>query len=121
MESTLLRRLAGSLVLAVCLGIWSIGATHAQAPVEEQKLDSFVTAALTVQDLIDQWTPRIDGAENEEQAQQLVEEANAELAAAIEATDGITLDEYVEIRNAAQNDPALSANIAEKIEARATQ
>lgn len=121
MKPTFLRRLAGGFVMAVCLGMWSAGVTHAQTQVEDGKLDSFVIAALTVQDLIDQWTPRIDGAENEEQAQQLVEEANTELAAAIEATDGITLDEYVEIRNAAQDDPALSADIAEKLEAKSTQ
>lgn len=52
--------------------------------------------------------PEISGAENQERAAKLQKQAQTELLAAIEATDGITVEEYRKIGEAARKDPALS-------------
>ena len=100
-----------SLGLAILLLVTAVGAANAQAAVSDAKIHAFLTAALSVNEVIEEWTPRINGAESEEAANDLIAQANAEAEAAIEATDGISPDEYKEIAQAAQNDPALSARI----------
>src|SRR5690606_2720822 len=52
-------------------------AQEAQTEFSDQQLESFVVAAIAVDEVIREWNPRIQAAENEEQAAQLREEANA--------------------------------------------
>ena len=66
-----------------------------------------------MEELIRQWNPRIQGAENAEQAAQLREQASAELVDTISRTEGITVEEYQQIGQAAQGDPDLAARINE--------
>jgi hypothetical protein len=86
---------------------------QAQSEFSDQQLESFVVAAIAVDELIREWNPRIQGAENEEQAAQLREEANGALVEAITQTDGITLEQYQAIGQAAQSDPDLASRINE--------
>lgn len=117
----MLHRTLCSLGLALALIAAAIVPAQAQADYGQAKLDSFVTAAVAVNDLIDKWTPRIQGAESEQQANQLRTQANEEMVAAIEETDGITVDEYQEILDTARNDQEFSARIQEMFQARAEQ
>lgn len=100
---------------ALALALAASGSAWAQAQTEfsDQQLESFVVAALAVDELIREWNPRIQAAENDEQAAQLREEANAALLETITETDGITVEEYQEIGRAAQSDPELAARINE--------
>jgi predicted secreted protein len=118
---TALRRSIGALALVATLALASGGPTQAQDQFEQVKLESFVTAAITVNELIEQWTPRINGAQNEAEAAELRDEANAELAAAIEQTNGITVEEYREISQAVRGDPQLAARITEIYQDRVAQ
>lgn len=108
-----LRRSIGALALVAIMAFASAGPAQAQDQFEQAKLESFVTAAITVNELIEQWTPRINGAQNEAEAAELRDEANAELAAAIEQTNGITVEEYREISQAVRGDPQLAARVTE--------
>lgn len=110
-------RLAGAAVLATLLGIASVTPLRAQSDVPDAKLESFVVAAISVQDLIEQWSPRIQGAQSEEEAASMREQANVELAEAIEQTEGMTVEEYQQIGEQAQQDPELNARIQEIYEA----
>jgi Domain of unknown function (DUF4168) len=98
-----------ALALAASGSAWA----QAQSEFSDQQLQSFVVAAIAIDGVIREWNPRIQAAENEEQAAQLREEANAELLETISKTEGITIDEYQEIGQAAQNDPELAARINE--------
>jgi hypothetical protein len=100
---------AAGLALAVSGSAWA----QAQSEFSDQQLESFVVAAIAIDGVIREWNPRIQAAENEEQAAQLREEANAELLETISKAEGITIDEYQEIGQAAQNDPELAARINE--------
>ena len=108
---------------ALALGLAASGPAWAQAQTEfsDQQLESFVVAALAVDEVIREWNPRIQAAENEEQAAQLREEANAELLETISQTDGMTIEEYQEIGQAAQADPDLAARINEIYQDKAGQ
>jgi hypothetical protein len=82
-----------------------------QAQFSEDKLDSFLDAALEVQTLTESYTPRVQAAENEAEQKALVEEANTAIRGAVEDVEGITIEEYIEIGEAAQADPALAQRI----------
>jgi hypothetical protein len=110
--TSIVSRMSGAIILAVLLIFTATGAPYAQDQYEQAKLESFVTAALKVNDLIEQWTPRIQGAQDETEAAALRDQANGELVAAIESADGITVDEYRQISQAAQADPQLMARIS---------
>jgi hypothetical protein len=104
--------------LAILLGFTTLGSAGAESEISDSKLQAFVTAAVSVSKIIEQWTPRIESAESQEAADGLLAQANAELVAAIEETDEITLQEYKDISQAAQADPALSARIEEIVQER---
>jgi len=110
-----------SLAFALLLGVTTIGLANAQAAVSDDKIHAFLTAAMSVNKVIEQWTPRIEGAESQEAADELLAQANAELVAVIEGTDGISPDEYKQIAEAARTDPALNARIQEIFEQRFRQ
>ena len=109
-----LMRLTTSLkafALTIVLGLAAFGPASAEGHLSDAKLQAFVAAAVSASKVIEHWTPRIDSAESQEAIEELLAQANTELAAAIEGTDGITLEEYREIAQAAQADPGLSARI----------
>ena len=98
-----------ALALAASGSAWA----QAQAQFTDEQLESFVVAAVAVDEVIREWNPRIEGAADAEQAAELREQANAELVETISRTDGITVEQYQEIGQAAQNDPDLAARINE--------
>ena len=115
----MIHRFIAGLGLALTLALAPLAGAFAQAEFEEAKLESFVTAAIAVNDLIEQWGPRIEQAEDEQQAAQLREQANAEMVTAIDQTEGISVEEYQTIVQAARNDPQLSGQLQQMFEAEA--
>ena len=108
-----MRKVLTAAALAFALAASGSAWAQAQTEFSDQQLESFVVAALAVDELIREWNPRIQAAENDEQAAQFREEANAALLESITETDGITVEEYQEIGRAAQADPELAARINE--------
>ena len=91
-------------------------ATPAPVAVSDAKLQAFVTAALKVGNLTDQWTPKIEAATTPEEKTKLKQTANAELLAAIQANGDMTLPEYRQISQAAETDPALQERIIKMLQ-----
>ena len=89
-----------------------------QAQITDDKLESFLDAAIEVQTLTESYTPRVQAAESEAEQKALVEEANAQIRGAVEEVDGITIEEYIEIGEAAQSDPGLAQRITAKAQER---
>jgi hypothetical protein len=100
-----------SAALAFALATSSPGWSQQQPEFSDQQLESFVAAALAVDKLIREWNPRIQAAEDMAQAAQLREQANGELVEVIARTDGITVEQYQQILQAAKADPDLKARI----------
>jgi hypothetical protein len=109
--TSIMRRAMGAMIIALSLAYLPISTPQAAEQYEQAKLESFVSAAVAVNRLVEQWTPRIQGAQNETEATQLREQANRELVTAIEHSDGITVEEYKQISQAAQSDPQLMERI----------
>ena len=105
----LLLTAAFAFALAASGPVWA----QAQPEFSDQQLESFVVAAIAVDEVIREWNPRIQAAEDDAQAAELREQANAELVEVITQTDGITIEDYQEIGRAAQADPDLAARINE--------
>jgi hypothetical protein len=106
-------RLLGAAIVGLMLGIAAIAPLRAQsqADIPDAKLESFVVAALAVNDLMAEWSPRIEGARDENEANTLRQQAQSEFVQAVEQTEGITIEEYQTIGQAAQQDPELNARI----------
>jgi len=80
------------------------------------QLDAFTVALLQVFDLRKKYTPALQSAESEDQQQEILDKATAEIAGAIEDTDGITLETYQEIAEAATQDQDLEMQIKSRVE-----
>ena len=109
-----LPRLAGLLLVVALAGAVLVTGPRASAEdYSDATLDAFVSAAIEVSRRIEIWRPLIEGAADEDEREDLIEEAQADLGRAIEETDGIDEDAYYAIYNAAREDEALRARIDE--------
>lgn len=81
-----------------------------------EELDIFTTALLEVADVREKYTPKLQEAESEEKQASIVQEANDEIMRVIEDTDGITLDRYTEIAQAASEDQGLNRRIIKRVQ-----
>lgn len=102
---------------AILVAIAIAGAALATAPraaAEEYSditLEAFVSAAIEVSRRIETWRPRIDGIADEDVREALIEDAQADIARAIDETEGIDEDAYHAIYDTAREDEALRGRI----------
>lgn len=96
-------------------------APAAAAPdLNEDKLQSFAVAFLEVTKVTQSYQPQIEAAGTDEDRQQLQQQASQEMVEAVNGADGITVDEYNMIIQAAQTDPELAQKINTHITEAAT-
>lgn len=87
-----------------------------QMDLSDEKVESFVMAALGVSEVVDEYQPRIEAAEDDAARQGLATEAQEAMIGAVQDTDGITVEEYVSIGEAASADPALNERIMQRMQ-----
>lgn len=87
----------------------------AQQEFTEDTLQSFAVAFLQVDEINKTYTPRLQEAATPEEQQQIQEEASQEMVTAVENADGITVQEYTSIMQAAQADPDLAQRLTQYI------
>lgn len=123
--------LSGLSALAIGLGA-SLGAATAQEAVpapapapapqteapaaapqqaDDAKLKSFAVAFIEVAKVTQSYQPQIESAGTEEDQSRLRQEAGEKMVEAVNEAEGITLDEYNTIIQAAQTDPDLAQKI----------
>lgn len=93
------------------------GAPEAVAPAEfsDAQLEAFAQAAVDVAEIRDEYAMalnELDPEQDQAEQEQLVEEGNAAMLAAVEDNPDISLDEYLEIGEAAAADPELGERIS---------
>lgn len=87
---------------------------QAQAPVSDEEVGKFVEAYTAVQTLNHEYAAKLQGAEDPEVATSLQQEAQEKMQEAI--TDaGLSLDEYQEIANLANQHPDLHERIISEL------
>jgi Domain of unknown function (DUF4168) len=104
-----LRRL--SICLLAVLVLTAASVAKAAEEYSDAKLQSFASAVLAVNAIVGKWRPQIEGAANEADKQKMAEQANEEMRAAVDGTEGMSVDEYQAIAQAAQGDPQLMARL----------
>ena len=92
--------------------------TMASADVSDQKLQAFVDTALEVQTVQQDYRQQAESAANDEELRSIAEEANAEIVAVVESAEGMTMDEYIAISEAAQADQELMDRITAELQER---
>jgi len=90
-------------------------APEAESAVPDALLESFVVAALSVSEIAETYQGRIQSAEDDAARQELATEAREAMLSAVQETDGITVEEYVTISEAAQTDEALNQRVMEQL------
>lgn len=125
-----LTRLATCAATAIALGLISgaapgtavmaqeTGSTAPAPEYDDATLERFVTAAIAVSSVREDYSAQLQGATSEEDAQALVEDANAAMLAAVDGVDGMDVETYVAIGEAAQQDTQLAARISDIVEDR---
>jgi len=104
--------------LAPALAQETAPAPQGSAAVTDGMIDSFVTAALNVSEVADTYQPRIDAADDDAERAAMAEEARVAMVSAVEGTEGITVEEYIAISDAARADPELNDRILERLQDR---
>lgn len=80
----------------------------AQAEFSRDQLEAFAVASLQVQEVNEKWMPRIAEADSAEQGEELRNQAIEEMTAAVR-DEGLTVEEYNQIFDAAENNPEISS------------
>ncbi|ARE83934.1 conserved exported hypothetical protein [Roseovarius sp. EC-HK134] len=115
---------ASTAALALALAAAPMTVFTAQSAVAQEaaeysgdQLDAFTSALIEVASVREKYTPLLQSAETEDQQTAIIKEANAEITDVIETTDGITMDSYLEIAQAASQDQALNQRIIKRVQA----
>jgi outer membrane receptor for Fe3+-dicitrate len=106
---TRLRPFTICLVMALCLV--AARASIAAEEYSDAKLQSFASAVLAVNAVVEEWRPQIEGATSEADKQQMAEQANQQMREAVDGIEGMSVEEYQEIAQAAQGDAQLMARL----------
>ncbi len=111
MRRTVSRLPALLLVIALAGGLLAQGPRAAAEEYSDAALEAFATAAIEVSRVIEVWRPRIEGETDKDAQRDLLEDANAAVARAIEETEGISAEEFQAIYDEAREDEALRRRI----------
>lgn len=115
-----LRKTLTATTMAFGLAVTALSAQSAAAQsaadYSGEQIEAFTVAYLEVMDLREQYVPQLEAAESEDEQSAIIEEANAEIVDAIEGTDGLTLEDYEAIAEAAAEDQDLQARIVTRME-----
>lgn len=90
-----------------------------EGTVPDALLDSFIDAALDVSGTAQRYEGRMADAADDAARQRLAAQARVEMLAAVEASKGITVEEYLDISEAARADAELGRRLQERLAARA--
>ncbi len=104
------RQVAIAMATTVLLTLSVPGAGHA-AEFSDGQLKSFATAWTTINQLAEQWKPQIEATPSEDERAAMFKQFGVAANQIIEQTEGIGTDEYENIMQAAQSDPALKERI----------
>lgn len=105
-----LKLLVAGLTLVVAAALSPAMAEDGAASVDDAQLEQFATALTDVRDLGNEYSEQIASAESQEEAQELQQEAQVEMVAAVEDT-GMTVQEYNQIAEQMSQNPELMERV----------
>jgi len=121
--TTRLTSAALAAILALGLGAPAALAQQDTAPsvsvedLTDAKLTAFVQAAQAIRGVMQDYRPQMEQVASDADKQALRQKINDEIIVAVDAVDGISIEEYVEIARAAREDDALRQRIRDMMQA----
>ena len=118
--------ISDTLIAAAVAALMTLGAAGAataqdiapeprsESAISDEKLSAFVTAGINVSEVSARYRQQIDSAEDEATRQRLREEQTDAVLETVEQTEGISVEEYVAIIEAAQADETLNERITDR-------
>lgn len=115
-----LNRLLTTTAFVTALAVSPMIAGQAQAQVQmdgaevvadDTMIDAFIEAALAVAETRQGYLAQLEATTDEAEQMAIVQAADAAILEVVEAAEGITVDEYIAIGEAAAVDPELAARI----------
>lgn len=82
----------------------------------DDKLQSFAVAAIDVELLRQQFLQELAQVDDDDTREEIAQQANEQMRDAVETAPGITIEEYNEIVQAAEQNPALAQRIAQHMQ-----
>ncbi|MFX0544355.1 DUF4168 domain-containing protein [Roseovarius sp. S1116L3] len=82
----------------------------------DAQIDAFANTAVEIRKIQEDYSQRMEGVEDQGDQQELLKQADAEMRAAIEQSDDITVEDYLAINRAAATDEDLNQRIAQRIQ-----
>lgn len=101
--------------LALGLGGGAVAQT-AQESFSDEELQTFAEAVIAIGEIRTEYVVRIEAAQDADERQQLVDEANAEMLDAVHSSTDLTVEEYNRIAQASSTDPTLAERVAALVE-----
>ena len=83
---------------------------------DDGEIETFAMAVIRIAEIRNEFAARIQATQSQDEQRVLVQEANEAMRAAIEDMDGLTVEEYLQIAEAASTDPELTTRIGETIQ-----
>ncbi|MFN7003697.1 MAG: DUF4168 domain-containing protein [Roseinatronobacter sp.] len=115
-----LNRLLTTTAFVTALAVSPIIAGQAKAQVQmdgtqvvadDSMIDAFIEAALAVAETRQGYLAQLEATTDEAEQMAIVQAADAAILEVVDAAEGITVDEYIAIGEAASTDPELAARI----------
>ena len=106
--------LATTIVAATMSMPFGAAAEESHAYTDEQ-IEAFAQAAVDSAEVRKQYVAELEGVESEEEQLAIIDEGREAMIAAIEDAPDITVDEYLEIGEAAAEDPELRNQVAHAV------
>jgi hypothetical protein len=116
----LIPAVAAAMLLLAGPHAWAQQQPMTAADFSQQQIEAFVDAATEVQRVQTELDTKAQEAQNPEEVAQLQQEAQQEASQAVEE-NGLTVDEYAAIAQAANQDPDLYAMIVDLMQQRSMQ
>ncbi|WP_180902477.1 DUF4168 domain-containing protein [Martelella soudanensis] len=121
------RKLAASMIAVAAFSMSSTAVFAQQAPapaptpsgaqgssaIDQEAIDNFAVASIEIQQILAKWEPRLNSAQSEAQVQEIRENQQEELMAALQAND-LDITAYNTILQVANNDPELAQRIQQR-------
>ncbi|PQA85688.1 DUF4168 domain-containing protein [Hyphococcus luteus] len=82
------------------------------APVSDKEVKKFVKAEKKIGAIVEEWSPKVQSAESQQEAQQMQKKAQTQMIAAIEK-EGLSVQRYNQIAQRAQVDKQLAERLQE--------
>lgn len=86
---------------------------HGSSAIDQEAIDNFAVASIEIQQILAKWEPRLNSAQSEAQVQEIRENQQEELMAALQAND-LDITAYNTILQVANNDPELAQRIQQR-------